>query len=171
MVNAHPKPKHSCSCELERLCSCSNILYNNKSCLLTRDAHFTLLLPCGHLIVSAAWFNPARLCPLWVTGALRFLQHPAGVSLSARHLQLVLDLLQPALQPLDLFVPVGHHPLVLMSPGTVYTVQHVYYRVYRQPDGVFHHQSLLVAEVWVQSSVSDQIHLQNQPVMMLASFV
>lgn len=28
MVNAHPKPKHSCICELERLCSCSNILYD-----------------------------------------------------------------------------------------------------------------------------------------------
>ncbi len=139
-------------------------------CLLTRNLHFTLLLPCCHLSVTAVWSKRALLSLLRVLGALwsgqavggcLFLNHPTGASLSAQHLQLVLDLFQPALEPLDLFVPVGHHPLVLMCPGTVDAEQHVYYRVYRQPDGVFHHKSFAVAQVWVQSSISDQIHLQK----------
>lgn len=84
--------------------------------------------------------------------------------MSAQHLQLALDLRESALQPLDLFVPVGHHPLVFPGPGAVYPVQHVQHRVYRQPDGVLYHHRLLVVKLRAQSFVFDQIHPERRPV-------
>ncbi|KAA8591826.1 hypothetical protein FQN60_017200 [Etheostoma spectabile] len=57
------------------------------SCLLTRDAHFTITLLRWHLSVNAAWFKPAGLSRLRLTGALGsneavvFSKQPAGAAL------------------------------------------------------------------------------------------
>lgn len=127
---------------------------------LTGQHHLALLLRFRrHPRVNRSGFEPALLPGLSVPGDPgSALEQRARAAVPAQHLQLVLQLRQPALQPLDLFVPVGHHPLVLPRLGAVDAVQDVQNRVYGQFDGVFHHHRVLVAQMRVQSFVFDQIH-------------
>lgn len=131
----------------------------------TGIAVFTLLL--GQLRVWATRVIAAQLCWLLVSGDLRhnepatvsFLQDSAGTYRLTRSMMFVLQLSEPAIQPLDLFVPVAQYPLELISPGAVDAVQHVNYRVYCQTNCIFHHKNFFFAQMWMQSYGSDRIHI------------